>query len=116
MPAGGYEVARAFYGGILGLQEQPIVPNDSDHRLYWMIAGDTEIHFVVEAELPESHAHSSRHVCLRVDDIVALRRYLEASGVPTEDQDFDIPSRPRFFARDPFGNRVEFLSLVGDEA
>jgi catechol 2,3-dioxygenase-like lactoylglutathione lyase family enzyme len=58
--------------------------------------------------------HSGRHYCLAVDDLDALRARLEAAGVSVVN-DIPIPGRPRFFARDPFGNLIEFTTIEGDD-
>jgi len=63
----------------------------------------------LELHLFESYepAPLSQHFCLRVDaGLEELRRRLEDAGVETHDTD-EIVGRPRFFCRDPFGNRVE---------
>jgi catechol 2,3-dioxygenase-like lactoylglutathione lyase family enzyme len=113
IPAGGIDAVIEFYEGLLGLRLKEPVPNEAPFPLYWMDVGATELHFFVEEG--DATRRTNRHVCLQVDDVQALRRHLEAHGVETEDQDFDIPSRPRFFARDPHGNRLEFLSLRDPE-
>jgi len=55
-----------------------------------------------------------RHLCLEVEDLEALRRQLQAAGYRPYD-DIPIPNRPRFFCRDPFGNLIEFTTLLGDD-
>mgnify|MGYP001389422235 CR=1 FL=1 len=45
---------------------------------------------------------------VRVEGLDALRARLEAAGIATED-DALLPGYRRFYARDPFGNRTEFL-------
>jgi hypothetical protein len=40
-------------------------------------------------------------------DLDALRARLNAAGIATTDDD-SIPGSRRFFAADPFGNRLEF--------
>ena len=42
------------------------------------------------------------------DDLDALRAHLLAGGVPVVD-DRQIPGYRRFYAEDPFGNRIELL-------
>ena len=53
---------------------------------------------------------SSRHPGFLVDDLDALRRKLEGAKVELEEA-IPINGRERFFCRDPFGNRLEFLSF-----
>jgi extradiol dioxygenase family protein len=50
---------------------------------------------------------------LRIDSgLEELRRRLEDAGIETHDTD-EIVGRPRFFCRDPFGNRVELTEWRG---
>jgi catechol 2,3-dioxygenase-like lactoylglutathione lyase family enzyme len=104
--------ARAFYGGLLGLEEIPppraLAPLD---LIWYRLASDTELHILVED--PVGQDRSGRHFCLAVDDILAVRERCEAAGV-TVVGDVAIPGRPRFFVRDPFGNLIEFTTIEED--
>ena len=104
MPADGHDHARAFYGGLLGLEERDIPPKLDASELVWFRAGDDlELHCFESDERPAR----SQHFCLRLESGLAeLRTRLEAAGVATEDTT-EIVGRPRFMCRDPFGNRLE---------
>jgi catechol 2,3-dioxygenase-like lactoylglutathione lyase family enzyme len=107
---GGQDLARSFYVDLLGLAEKP-VPEPLPRHLVWVDAGAQEIHLLVEHESSALNTRSRRHPCLEVDDVDALRASLDANGVETEDEDFPLPDRRRFFARDPFGNLIEFVTF-----
>jgi catechol 2,3-dioxygenase-like lactoylglutathione lyase family enzyme len=109
---GGQDLARSFYVDLLGLPEKPVPPTLPQH-LVWVDAGAQEIHLLVEADAIGLNPRSRRHPCLEVDDVTALRASLDANGVETEDEDFPLPGRRRFFARDPFGNLIEFITFEG---
>lgn len=104
MPKGGEELARAFYAGLLGMPEVPKPESIRGRGGVWFEAGGLDVHVSVEEQRGGADAY--RHFGLECADVEALRRKLEAAGVATED------GRPapwkRFFARDPFGNRIEF--------
>ena len=102
--ADGDDAARAFYGGLLGLDETDVPPKLDPARLIWFRAGGgLELH-LQKSGVPATGAY---HYCLLVDeDLDELRRRLEAAGVATTDEP-EIVGRPRFVALDPFGNRVE---------
>jgi catechol 2,3-dioxygenase-like lactoylglutathione lyase family enzyme len=104
MPPGGHDRVRAFYGGLLGLEERDVPPKLDASELVWFRAGgDCELHVFASDE----PAPRGQHFCLRVaSGLDALRRRLEASGVEVQDTT-EIVGRPRFMCRDPFGNRVE---------
>lgn len=102
--AGGEDAARGFYHGLLGLIELPKPATLADRGGCWFACGSQEIHCGIEAEV----ALSKRHPALLTDELDALKARLEAATVPTE-TDRDLPGYRRFYARDPFGNRIEFL-------
>lgn len=111
-PPGGDAAARAFYGGVLGLTEiAPPTSLASLDLIWYHLAGDTELHILVEQ--PPGQDHSGRHFCLAVDDLVELRTRVEDAGI-TAVGDMPIPGRPRFFVRDPFGNLIEITSIEDD--
>lgn len=110
---GSQEKIRAFYGGVLGLQEKE-VPRTLKHLdLVWYSIGDgeLELHFFPSTILaPEG---DQRHFCLAVEDLEAYRKRLIEAGYEIT-EDLPIPNRPRFFTRDPLGNRIEFTMIQGD--
>jgi len=104
IPADGDDAGRAFYGGLLGLEERDVPPKLDPSELVWFRVGDDlELHLYHSDERP----NPSQHLCLRLDEGLAeLRARLEAAGVEVEDTT-EIVGRPRFMCRDPFGNRLE---------
>ncbi|MGE5595427.1 MAG: VOC family protein [Hyphomicrobiales bacterium] len=101
---GAEDRAREFYHGLLGLAELPKPPSLGDRGGVWFACGPQQIHCGVEAEVVPTR----RHPALLTDELDALKARLEAAGVPTE-VDRQIPGYRRFYAHDPFGNRLEFL-------
>ncbi len=113
IPPGTQESVRAFYGGVLGLEEkQP--PHTLAHLdLVWFAAGEDEmeLHFLPDPHHPDGT--DQRHICLVVEDLEHYRRRLTEARVAIIAAD-PIPNRPRFFCRDPLGNLVEFTTILGD--
>ena len=102
--------AVAFYGGLLGLRPKPVPATIMYLDLVWFdVGGDTELHVFSEEALGD---RSGRHFCLEVEDVAAVRAKLTAAGYQPWDPDA-INNRPRFFCRDPFGNIVEFTTILG---
>lgn len=108
--------ARAFYGELLGLAELP--PPRTLTGVIWYRVGEAELHlFADEVGAEEAGgARGRHHFCLdwgEREALERLRRRLEGAGVATQDTT-PIPGRPRFFCRDPFGNRLELTATAGD--
>jgi hypothetical protein len=103
MPQGSEDVARSFYGGLLGLKEIPKPESIRSRGGVWFEAGGRDIH--VSVEETRAGADTYRHFGLECSGVDGLRSKLHAAGVATED------GRPapwrRFFVRDTFGNRIE---------
>ena len=106
--ADGAHEARAFYNGLLGLEEKPVPPKLDPNELVWFrVGGDLELHLMKTGDAPPPNAH----FCLAVDSgLDELRARLEAAGVTTHTPT-EIIGRPRFMCRDPFGNLVELTEL-----
>jgi catechol 2,3-dioxygenase-like lactoylglutathione lyase family enzyme len=103
-PAGRETDARAFYGEVLGLEEL-VKPEQLRARGgCWFRVGKQELHVGVDdAFAPALKAHPG----FVVDDLEELRGRLRAAGFEVRDDD-SIPGAVRFYAHDPFGNRLEF--------
>jgi len=101
---GGEDKARAFYQGLLELPEVPKPESLRDRGGVWFACGAQEIHCGVE----EPVADTRRHPALLTDGLDALKARLASAGIGTE-TDRQLPGYRRFYAWDPFGNRLEFL-------
>ena len=107
IPTDAADSARAFYGGLLGLEERDVLPSlDPSEFIWYRVGGDLELHLMLRGE----RTRDQRHFCLVVDDLDALRRRLDDEGHEVSDAT-PLVGRPRFFCRDPFGNLVEFTHL-----
>ena len=103
-PAGCESEARAFYGGLLGLEELPKPKPLASRGGCWFKAGAQELHVGVEEPFtPARKAHPS----FVVSDLDHLAARLTAEGISVRFDDL-IPGTRRFETADPFGNRLEF--------
>jgi catechol 2,3-dioxygenase-like lactoylglutathione lyase family enzyme len=106
VPANAVEEARAFYCGLLGLQEveKPVALRGRGG--FWLQVGDRQVHVGTEEGVAR-HA-TKAHVAYAVTQIAQWRSRLAAAGVELLDG-MPIPGHDRFEFRDPFGNRVELI-------
>lgn len=107
-PVGGEEEARAFYGGVLGLQEVPKPSQLAGRGGCWFRVGGQGLHVgVLEPFVPSTKAHPA----IRVRDVATLEGIVlrvEAAGHEADWADVPI-AEARCKVTDPFGNLVELL-------
>ncbi|MGA7873552.1 MAG: VOC family protein [Candidatus Binatus sp.] len=101
--------ARAFYQELLGLEplERP-ANTDSGSPGAWYRCGVQQLHLTTEKDASVVNKASRRHPAFRVPNLEALRNRLETAGVETIAGN-RFPGQERFFVRDPWGNRLEFV-------
>ena len=105
MPLGREDDARAFYGGLLGLEEEAKPPNLAKRGGCWFKRGTLKVHLGVEGDFrPARKAHPA----FIVDDVWRLARTLRDHGYRVvEDQ--PLAGYDRVYVDDPFGNRIELM-------
>ncbi len=108
MPEGGEDMARAFYSDVLGLTEVPKPPVLAARGGVWFENGAVRFHLGVEMPFrPAAKAHPA----FEVSDLAALEARLSERGFTVRPDD-DLAGYRRFYVADPFGNRLEFLSVL----
>jgi len=108
-PPGCEAAARRFFGELLGLRELPKPAALAVRGGLWFECGAQQLHIGVEKDF---HPAKKAHPALRLADeasITALRARLDAASVATR-VDEEIADAVRFFADDPWGNRLEFVA------
>jgi catechol 2,3-dioxygenase-like lactoylglutathione lyase family enzyme len=105
MPAGGEDLARAFYQGALGITEVSKPPHLAARGGCWFETDALKVHLGVEIDFrPARKAHPA----FIVTDLPALVRQLTAQGYRlVEDQ--PLEGYERRYVDDPFGNRIELM-------
>jgi hypothetical protein len=104
-PAGCEGDARKFFGELCGLEEIPKPEPLASRGGVWFRCGTQELHVGVEADFTPSR---KAHPAFRVGSSAELKALAERIGdVRWNDE---LPGYERFYAADPFGNRLEFLT------
>jgi catechol 2,3-dioxygenase-like lactoylglutathione lyase family enzyme len=109
VPAGEHAKARDFYGGVLGLEEVPRPEAlNAVYGLMWFKFLDILIH--LDFTPPWVKPAENRHIAIEIDDLPALRRYLESQHATIREA-VVMPDRDRFYLLDPFGNYFELMEM-----
>jgi catechol 2,3-dioxygenase-like lactoylglutathione lyase family enzyme len=104
-PRGCENDARRFFGGLLGLEKPELLRSRGG---CWFRVGTRQLHIGVEEPFrPAAKAHPA----FAVSDIDALFAVLETGGVACT-WDEALAGVRRFYARDPWGNRLEFTEQI----
>src|SRR3990172_4156194 len=105
--------ARHFYTNVLGLRELERTRTIPTGALAFALDEVTELH-VVLVENP-FRPPLGDHFAVVVDDLESIKRRLADNSVSPNPPPVRAGSE-RVFARDPFGNRIEFLAAAREGA
>ena len=110
-PPGCEEDMRAFYAGLLGLEEIPKPEPLAARGGLWFRLGAEQLHVGIEKDsAPARKAHPG----IRVAGLDVLKERLARAGVVVvEDSLLEPYGVTRFYADDPAGNRLEFVEAMG---
>lgn len=108
IPKGGEDLARRFYGTVLGLEEKPKPSVLAKRGGAWFEKGEVKIHLGVDAGFSPA---KKAHVCFVVDDLGTVEKEMKDNGFDVI-ADTAIKEIRRFFTADPFGNRIEFMEAA----
>jgi catechol 2,3-dioxygenase-like lactoylglutathione lyase family enzyme len=111
-PAGCEDEARVFFGLVLQLEELEKPEALRSRGGCWFKVGSKQLHIGVDhAFRPATKAH----VALAAHDIDAVCGTLQKAGVQCVWDD-GLDGVRRFYANDPWGNRLEFTEPTGPAA
>ena len=108
VPLGGLPLARAFYEGLLGLDEVRHASLDRPGTLRFALGWQ-------RLDLREGNytgVAPQALVGLRVREASALAQRLSAAGQRVQSAPL-ADATPRFYVEDPFGNRLELIETEG---
>lgn len=104
-PRDSEETAREFYTNLLGFEEEEKPEALKKNGGVWFRKGSIAIHIGIEDPFT---ALKKAHPAFEVTNIDLLQKHLEQEGVSTT-WDTKLPNARRFYTKDPFENRLEFL-------
>jgi catechol 2,3-dioxygenase-like lactoylglutathione lyase family enzyme len=104
-PKGSEDIAKRFFGEILGFQEVEKPEVLKKRGGVWFQFGNYQIHIGIEEPFaPAKKAHPA----FQVENIETLKTHLMKHEVNFI-VDTDLPGANRIYVSDPFGNRIEIL-------
>ncbi len=106
-PPGCVAAARRFFVDLLGLAELERPAELANQEGCWFAVGSRQFHIGVQP-LADFHPAKKAHPAFTVEDLDGLAQRLESAGHACK-WDLAIPGVRRFFAHDPWGNRLEFI-------
>lgn len=106
MPPGEEDAAERFYSGVLGMRRVPKPPQLAGRGGCWFESGSLQFHLGVE---PTFAPARKAHPAFLVGDLRAVEQRLRDAGAEIV-WDEQLEGHERFYAADPFGNRLEFIA------
>jgi catechol 2,3-dioxygenase-like lactoylglutathione lyase family enzyme len=108
MPAGGEEVARHFYSGLLSIPEVLKPAELAKRGGVWFETDRIRIHLGIEKDFrPAQKAHPG----LLVRDLQSLSKRLVDAGHEVTNGE-PLEGYDHIYVNDPFGNRLELLQRI----
>jgi catechol 2,3-dioxygenase-like lactoylglutathione lyase family enzyme len=109
IPPEGENLAREFYGEILGLREKLKPEHLAKRGGIWFEQYDLKLHLGIDYNFyPAKKAHPG----LLVEDLDEIVSRCEKSGYSFLAGE-DVEGYRQVYVTDPFGNRIELLELIG---
>jgi catechol 2,3-dioxygenase-like lactoylglutathione lyase family enzyme len=109
-PPGSEEEARRFFSGVLGLEELPKPePLAARGGAWFSCGGAMQLHVGIAEDFTPAHKAHPAFVVDGAERLTALAARLGGAGIEvTWDQ--ALAGTSRFYASDPWGNRLEFTT------
>jgi catechol 2,3-dioxygenase-like lactoylglutathione lyase family enzyme len=114
VPASVEEQSKDFYGRVLGLEEIPKPEESRARGGAWYRHGALQVHVSIEDDPASANARSRRHVCYVVRSLSGAEAALRAAGIEIVADPHPQSGWPRFYVRDPGGNRIEIAQASPD--
>lgn len=107
IPKSKEEEARAFYCGLLGLEEIEKPEFLKKNGGFWLKVADIELHIGTE----NLENNSKRHPAFEIKNLEKVKQVFKEKGILIK-EDRALPQFNRFSFYDPFNNRIELLEKI----
>ncbi|MBW4518333.1 MAG: hypothetical protein KME16_01185 [Scytolyngbya sp. HA4215-MV1] len=108
IPPSGEDLARAFYGEILGLREKPKPEHLVNRGGIWFEQDGLKLHLGIDLDFcPAKKAHPG----LLVEDLDEVINQCKQFGYEVVVSE-EVENYRQVYVTDPFGNRIELLELI----
>jgi catechol 2,3-dioxygenase-like lactoylglutathione lyase family enzyme len=111
-PLGCEDAARDFFGRLLQLEEMAKPEALRSRGGCWFKVGSRQLHIGVDGAFQPA---TKAHVALAASDVDAVYSALQRAGVRCVWDEASAGIR-RFYANDPWGNRLEFTEPTSSDA
>lgn len=105
------DVAKRFYGSILGLKEIPKPVELQGRGGAWYELDSVQLHLSAKVDAANGQTRKG-HVCYTVADVAFAEEQLRAAGIEIIPDDQPMAGKPRFYVRDPGGNLIELAQAI----
>jgi catechol 2,3-dioxygenase-like lactoylglutathione lyase family enzyme len=112
VPSDAESEARRFYISFLGLLEVPKPESLKARGGFWLALAGQEIHVSLNDHV--DRLQTKAHLAYEVADLEFWRNKFTNAGYSVL-KGVEIPGYERFETRDPFGNRLELIALLGHD-
>ncbi|MFV2055454.1 MAG: VOC family protein [Thiohalomonadales bacterium] len=109
IPIGAEDIAREFYGQVLGLVEIEKPQALKKRGGLWFQLGDLQLHIGTEDGVDRHKTKA--HIAYRVSDVSHWKNKMIGLNISVTDG-ISIPNVERIDFRDPFGNKVEMMQVL----
>jgi catechol 2,3-dioxygenase-like lactoylglutathione lyase family enzyme len=110
-PLGAEDEARRFYGALVGMEEVEKPMPLARRGGVWFACGHQTLHVGVTADFTAAEKAHPAFELDSADGLRALATRLVEAGVEVRWSD-ELPAYERFYANDPWGNRLELLAVA----
>ena len=106
VPKSAEQATKHFYNVVLGLTEIPKPGESRGRGGAWYQLPGIQLHLSIDESVSDNQK-GKRHICYVVRDLALAEKSFREAGLEIIPDDLPVAGWPRFYTRDPGGNRIE---------